>query len=722
VYGENDIKITVDADNRTGPAFEAAQKNAKAVGDASDKAGKLVAKLGEQSEAAAIKARKLAEAEERSAAKARELGEKLVVLRRQLSESGDTTGTLTAKIEKMAMAHRHAAHATEDMRQQAGRAATQVRDLGRAYDRAAADARQLARAATLAAMAARMTPAGGSQGGGGGFGAAMRGGFSGSWMGQLWGAGTSVAGAGASMAGTGAQAIGSASAAAGPYGTAAMAGAGMASFIAAAPFVTGAIGGGMLAGGGMGLAAAGAAGAYSNDPEAFHKRWTSIIGPLEARWKNSTKSWIQPAMGALDEFEGMLQGLPIEDVFANTSGYLTSLAKGGAGFGANLGGGLGSFLKDAKPVIDMLEVRLPKLGRDFGDMFRTIGMGSEGGAEALDDLLAGVGELAIAFGHIINGGQIIYKEFKDIARGARELEETTPGLERFRKAREKLLDKVMPGAGDGEFRQTGRVLRDTGAAAEDAAQSVAGFGVAIDSLRSKAAAAKDAQIGLAQGWLDLKKELTDGKRTLDLNTQAGIDNQKALASQLEMAERVRLQQIELTNDVDAANATYAANIERIRAMAYAAGFNKQQVDLLIESMTRADMNVTPTIEVVGVQSALNAVGRFQGALAAITRHITVGIGVNSGSGMSIINDWGANGAGEAVRLPTGSTVMTAGAGRAAMRDAVTSGALYGGGGAGVTRIEIVSDGGRHGDYLLDQLSTAVRARGGNVQVAVMGRA
>jgi hypothetical protein len=79
-------------------------------------------------------------------------------------------------------------------------------------------------------------------------------------------------------------------------------------------------------------------------------------------------------------------------------------------------------------------------------------------------------------------------------------------------------------------------------------------------------------------------------------------------------------------------------------------------------------------------------------------------------GLTLVGEEGP----ELVRLPQGASVYPrANAGQMAAQ---------GGGGAQRIVLEIVSDGTDHGDYLADQLAKTVRLRGGNVQLAITGKA
>lgn len=387
----------------------------------------------------------------------------------------------------------------------------------------------------------------------------------------------------------------------------------IAALTAAASFVGGAIGGAALFGlaaGGVGL---GLVGAWLGDPVKYGAQWNVMLDGLQRRWRASSEQFAGPLEASLQEVDRVLRDLPVERIATATAAFALPLVQGAGGGITNFAAGLADALERVKPVVDYVAPKLSNLGRDLGDTFRAISLGSEGGAHALGDLIDLIGWLARATGVLILGFENTYESIRKFLSGVNDAIHTVP-----------LAGKVVDGLGDSLFHVesssmvAGRALDDVGDKASNATRGVAELTLAIDQLREKEMAMADANIALAQGWLDLKKELEDGKRTLDLNTQAGIDNAKGILTQVENAERLRKQQYELTGDLDASNKAYDANIERIRQQAYALGFNKDQVDRLISSITGLDKtNANPTITVEGLAQAISGTGALARTLAGL---------------------------------------------------------------------------------------------------------
>jgi hypothetical protein len=277
---------------------------------------------------------------------------------------------------------------------------------------------------------------------------------------------------------------------------------------------------------------------------------------------------------------------------------------------------------------------LANLGHSIGDSFRIISMGSEQGGEALADLTSAIGYTVKAVSTLILGFELAYGAIKDGAHDAKESLDGFLGV-----GASAAVDNFVGGlfhikettisAGkalgdlDGPTRGAAGGLGEVAANAAKAAIATLSLNDALDANRNMLLAMADANIGVAQGWLDLKEELADGAKTLDLTTQAGIDNANGIKSQIGLLQRQKEQAIETGgNTVDAvnkANAAYDEGIARVRALALSLGFSKEQTDALIASMGAVKPVVT-SVTVHGLADSLgqgislgNALNRIDGA-------------------------------------------------------------------------------------------------------------
>ncbi|MET0426652.1 MAG: hypothetical protein ABW046_22485 [Actinoplanes sp.] len=748
---ENDITIVVDADNRTTASFGAAARGANTVGDAVNNANRAFREADNRYQQASLRLQQLALRQREAAERAERLAHEQLQLRTSIAAAGTATAEQLQRLQRLTREQDQATVSARLLASQHRSSTEQVNDLARAYQRAQRNAQEALRASLMFGAASRLGPdgsvsAGGRGGNDSGPGVITR------MLGRLPGLGglAATAGTGAAGAGTSNPVVG-ASLIAG--------GAGLASLLA--PFLGGAVTGAIGAGAGIGGVGLGIAGALANDPKGFEQQWTGVTERVTARWLRASATWVLPLHESIGEIDKAFRRLPIEDVLRDSAGYLAPLTKGLVGFANNLTPGLSALVREARPVIDVLGTRLPKLGTDVGDFFASIGAGSEGGAKALDDLLYAVGRLTKGLGGLLGGLAQMYDGLTNVYTGFEHATEATfdwvgslvegmPMLEQAYNWIKRINEEQdaqdadvpafaqrLPGAPPvravdpltGEAEKVPKVFGAATAAVDDYLSK-------LEELRSVAAGSANANVALAQGWLDLSEELKDGKKTLDLTTQAGIDNQKALIDQAMAAEAARQAGIALNGVTEEGEAAYAANIERIKQMAYALGFNKEQVDNLIDGLRVLDTTkAKPTID-LNAGAAYNWASKTKALLDGIAGTYNVKIAVSAPAGisvgnlqhhaiggptspgLSVVNEWGGQGGmrgGEVMSLPTGSMVY--GGARARGGD--------GGGSSGGPQqitLEIVSDGSSQGDWIADQLAKTARVRAnGDLQLAVVGR-
>lgn len=101
---------------------------------------------------------------------------------------------------------------------------------------------------------------------------------------------------------------------------------------------------------------------------------------------------------------------------------------------------------------------------------------------------------------------------------------------------------------------------------------------------SKSLAVDDATLAVAQGWLDLNDKLVKGKENWDLNTQAGVDNQKMIESQITALDRQRQAAIAQSDGsvaaINAINQAYDQQLAKLLKVAAAAGDSQANLEAL----------------------------------------------------------------------------------------------------------------------------------------------
>jgi hypothetical protein len=124
-------------------------------------------------------------------------------------------------------------------------------------------------------------------------------------------------------------------------------------------------------------------------------------------------------------------------------------------------------------------------------------------------------------------------------------------------------------------------VRKMGDAFDVAAAQVKEMERASDELFQLTMGMDDANVRWASALRDLKKELGDGAKTLDINTEAGLHNTESVLAAVSAAEVMRERLIAGGIPMDQANQKYLDQIESIRQWALQLGFARDAVDKLL---------------------------------------------------------------------------------------------------------------------------------------------
>lgn len=197
--------------------------------------------------------------------------------------------------------------------------------------------------------------------------------------------------------------------AAGPIGTGAL----IAGGVAGTPVALAAGGGALLAGGALGAVAGGVAGA-AGQSESIRREWTALTEDLQERFQDATVSWIPGVVDGIGIIADHVKDIPLEEVFRDAEKYIEPLARGIGGLISEAADGLDDFVRAAEPVVKKLETSLPELGDDIGDSFEAVGVGADGAAEALGDVLHVAGGLVQTFAAAAGGAGRLYEQLIDV--------------------------------------------------------------------------------------------------------------------------------------------------------------------------------------------------------------------------------------------------------------------------------------------------------------------
>lgn len=283
---------------------------------------------------------------------------------------------------------------------------------------------------------------------------------------------------------------------------------------------------------------------------------------------------------------------------------VTTLAKGFAGLGQNLLPGLNKALVASKPILRVLANELPELGSAISDFLSSLSDESDGAAMALSGLLRFIGGTIRGAGEVIGALTGIFEWSVRAAASASGFLEDVLGwvpilgdhIQGSNDDLEAMIDALKRGEdASGDF--SGGV--DTiGESAEETKQKIEDLTSGIEALFGRTIGLDQATLAYKNGMVSLTEALTDGKRTLDDNTQAGRDNIDAVLDQIRNVESLRQANIENGMAVGDANRKYEAHIEGLRKTLLNLGYNKTAVNELIDRYKNIPKKIETSISVV----------------------------------------------------------------------------------------------------------------------------
>lgn len=362
--------------------------------------------------------------------------------------------------------------------------------------------------------------------------------------------------------------------------------------VAAAPLIGAAIAGAVTGAVGLGGIAGGIALAAQDTQvqQAAQRLGRELMQDLTA----DARVFVDPTVKGLRELANVWHDIEpdIARDFQTLAPGVEAFARGVGGLVHELQPGLSKAFEAAVPALVVLGEELPKLGAAVGAFLEDV-TGSDAALVGLratlmivDAAIVGLGMTIRVLEEIFKGAVIAIEKVS----GALEdipVPEANEAFAAINDITERWLGNNIVLA-----RAVNQTSQETWALSKAIAGVEQGFGEAIttldtfiygvDRLIQKELALDDANINWQQSLDDLAEELKTGKRTLDINSQAGRDNARAILEAVGAAERLRQDMITKTpTAVGKANAEYQKAIDKIYAMGRQAGLSKRQLDDLV---------------------------------------------------------------------------------------------------------------------------------------------
>lgn len=318
--------------------------------------------------------------------------------------------------------------------------------------------------------------------------------------------------------------------------------------------------------------------------EAFSKSAEPFVGP------------VMRAMDVLDEAVDDIAG-SMRQAFEAVAPALVPLTRGLTGLVKEMMPGLIDAMKGAKPVLIAIGAELPKIGHAIGQFFSTISKDPRGAITAFQFFSSLLQGTIILLGDFLGYMSAIWSKIAFIAQIASG--DMTGAVITVANMNDEFFEMKI--AGDAAAKGVGKV----GDSAARAKRQVELLSDTIDRFFGVAMNSEDATIAAERAWDDMVEGLRQGKRTLDVTTEAGRKHREQIdaVTKARMAEHeARVQQ---GMDAQASLAIYDQEIEKIRARALATGYNKKELDALLQTARDMPELVSLQVESPGMELTLD---------------------------------------------------------------------------------------------------------------------
>jgi hypothetical protein len=508
--------------------------------------------------------------------------------------------------------------------------------------------------------------------------------------------------------------------------------------IAAAPAISAALGGAVIAGGGLGLIGAGIAGQLhtpmvqsalsdlGDDAEGVFTRATATFGP-------ATATGFRIIGAEIDKLEPKL-----ETIFSRVAPLAEEVFGGAAGFIDRLEPGIDALSRAAGPVIGELAADLPQLGGALSSMLESISSDAPAAALGLHDMFQVIEIGVEATGKIIQWGETTYKWLRILSAGATG----------------HALDAAVSIEG------LGSTTAATGVTAQGAATDFAGLssqlgqttqtastlaGQMSDKVFASLMNADEATLGLAQAQTRLSDTLDQGglglnrnKTALDLHKAAGQADEAAILGVVQA--NIRSYDTAIQSGMGATDAAlaYDKNTASLNSQLLHAGYTQKAIDGLIGKYKAVPDNVNTAIATKGLTDAITDLDDLLRIINHIPRVINVTVDEHTkGNLLGTYNQQvpyaarhasgGSTAAGRSYLVGENGPEIVAFSQPGYITPNGQLGSRYGGGSdgaalgarSGTTQVLLAARD-PQAAWLLDQMRILVDARGGNVQ-RVVGR-
>lgn len=413
----------------------------------------------------------------------------------------------------------------------------------------------------------------------------------------------------------------------------------------ATPVIGAAIGGAVLGGAGIGGIVGGIVAAAQD------QRVADEAGRIGRRIGDSFTQaggpFVEPlieSLRLLDE-AGDRIGAKFEEAGAKIAPTLVPLTQGIIGLVEEAMPGFVKGLEAAKPAIRAIGNELPKIGRAVSGFFGTISKDADGAvlaiigiSQAIQATVGATGELiaslASTYEFLVRNGASASEEIEAIfgwlPLQGDMVRNTTAGW----RDQVGALDAAKDASGDfaGVIQQIIRGEEEMAVVTKSATEKIHDQITAMDKMFDRVLGAQELASNYQEAIDNLADSVKEHGATLDLDTEAGRSNAKALRDQAEAIKAIRQDIIAKTGDVGLADAAFNQMVDTLYRQMVALGLNKQEADKFAAALRDIPRQAEVEVRAPGLLEAIERAKMLNRLLGGTSAGARARAGDDSGYG------------------------------------------------------------------------------------------
>lgn len=396
------------------------------------------------------------------------------------------------------------------------------------------------------------------------------------------------------------------------------------------PFLGGVIGSAILGGTGIGGIIGGVALA-AKDPR-VQDAAQSLGSELSKAFQEAGTPFIAPTIKVLEELRpiGVTIAGDLREAFASVAPVFLPLAHGITDLVQTAMPGLTEAMEASKPVIRAIAQELPHIGHALSTFFSDIGDHSDEAVMAFITLSKVIQTIITHSGRLIAGlaelFEITVRTADKIAPIIEKIYGWIPIIGDFWKEQRKDLDDIIGGLdaakdSSGDFAGS---LDDVKDSATEAKNKLVALNDALSNFFDIAMNSSQATIAYERAWDEMVESLSEGKKTLDLTTEAGRKHRESIDSTISGIQKMHEARVKEGMVVTDSLAIRDRELEKMRAQLIQLGYNKQQIDDIINLYKLMPDLASTTVEAPGAETTIAQLREMLALVNALKGGIAIG--------------------------------------------------------------------------------------------------